>query len=270
MASGVSKGYCKAAECDLSCSRTCPMCLPRDSLQFVDFDMYCSNPHPREVKPTGHRNMTQRAFASRRYRAVTKFSAFLLLSVLFHMTLCARDGASGENQMSQKEDSTRVLFDFVDKSEAESWLVVTDTVMGGVSRGTVSVSDDCCLVFSGTLSLENNGGFSSIRSIPKDFGVGDYDGLRIRAKGDGRVYQFRLRLDEDSDGIAFTQEFQTTENTWLEIDLPFVSFVPTYRGRILRNVTPLIAANIRQLGFLIADKTSGKFSLIVDSIVAYR
>ena len=201
---------------------------------------------------------------------MTRLSVFLSLSVLFHMTLCAGDAASGEDHMSHKEDSTRVLFDFVDETDAESWLVVTDTVMGGVSRGTVSVTDDCCLMFSGTLSLENNGGFSSIRTIPKDFGVGDYEGLKIRAKGDGRVYQFRLRLDEDSDGIAFTQEFQTTENTWLEIYLPFVSFVPTYRGRILRNVTPLVAANIRQLGFLIADKTSGQFNLVVDRIVAYR
>jgi monofunctional biosynthetic peptidoglycan transglycosylase len=172
--------------------------------------------------------------------------------------------------MLQKEDSTRVLFDFVDETEAESWLVVTDAVMGGVSRGTVGVSEDSCLVFSGTLSPENNGGFSSIRTIPKDFGIGNYEGLRIRAKGDGRVYQFRLRLDDDFDGIAFTQEFQTTENTWLEINLPFASFVPTYRGRILRNVTPLVAANIRQLGFLIADKTSGQFNLTVDCIVAYR
>ncbi len=43
-----------------------------------------------------------------------------------------------------------------------------------------------------------------------------------------------------------------------------------YRGRSLRNVTPLVAANIRQLGFLIAEKTSGQFKLVVDSIVAYR
>jgi monofunctional biosynthetic peptidoglycan transglycosylase len=195
---------------------------------------------------------------------------FLLMTVLLGVTLRAKNGASGGNQMSQKDDSTRVLFDFGDEAEAESWLVVTDNVMGGVSRGTVSVSRDSCLVFSGTLSLENNGGFSSIRTLPKDFGAGDYRGLRIRVKGDGRVYQFRLRLDDNFDGIAFTQEFQTTENSWLVIDLPFASFVPTYRGRILRDVKPLIAADIRQLGFLIADKTAGKFKLIVDNIAVYR
>lgn len=199
-----------------------------------------------------------------------KLSIVLLMSMLLGVTLRISDGDNGDNKMLQKNDSTRVLFDFVDETEAESWLVVTDNVMGGVSRGTVRVSEDSCLVFSGTLSLENNGGFSSIRTVPKDFGVDDYKGLTIRAKGDGRVYQFRLRLDDDFDGIAFTQEFQTTKDAWLEIDLPFTAFVPTYRGRILRNVEPLIAADIRQLGFLLADKTAGQFSLVIDNIAAYR
>ena len=199
-----------------------------------------------------------------------KLSTVLLLSVLLGLTLRASDGAIGVDKTPKKNDTTRVLFDFVDETEAVSWLVVTDYVMGGVSRGAVEVSEDSCLVFSGTLSLENNGGFSSIRTLPRDFGVGDYEGLRIRAMGDGRVYQFRLRLDDDFDGIAFVQEFQTTENTWLEIDLPFASFVPTYRGRILRNVKPLVPADIRQLGFLLADKTAGQFSLVIDNIAAYR
>ena len=84
------------------------------------------------------------------------------------------------------------------------------------------------------------------------------------------LFEFRLRLDDDFDGVAFTQEFQTAEDAWLEIDLPFASFVPTYRGRVLQNVGPLVASDIRQLGFLIADKTAGPFGLKVDRIAAYR
>jgi NADH dehydrogenase [ubiquinone] 1 alpha subcomplex assembly factor 1 len=214
--------------------------------------------------------MTKPVIGARCSTTVIKLSVFLLMTVLLGVKLRAEDGAIGDNQMSQKNDSTRVLFDFVHETEAESWLVVTDNVMGGVSRGTMIVSEDSCLVFSGTLSVENNGGFASIRTLPKDFGVGDYKGLRIRVRGDGRVYQFRLRLDDNFDGIAFTREFQTTKNRWLEIDLPFASFVPTYRGRILRNVKPLIAADIRQLGFLLGDKTAGQFKLIVDNIAVFR
>lgn len=172
--------------------------------------------------------------------------------------------------MSQHTDSCRTIMDFKDGSEADQWIVVSDSVMGGLSRGQIRVSEDSCLIFSGFLSLENNGGFSSTRTQPRDFSLGDFLGMRIRVKGDGRLYQFRLRLDDDFDGVAFTQEFQTAEDAWLEIDLPFASFVPTYRGRVLRNVGPLVASDIRQLGFLIADKTAGPFNLKVDRIAGYK
>jgi len=172
--------------------------------------------------------------------------------------------------VSEKENTTHILFEFVDASEAERWLVVNDDVMGGVSKGGASPTDDSCLLFSGSVSLENNGGFASIRSQPKDFGLSGYQGIRIRVKGDGRIYQFRVRIDRNLDGIAFKHEFETIDGTWIEQDLPFASFVPTYRGRTLQDVKPLEAADIRQLGFLLADKKAGPFNLTVDNIVAFK
>lgn len=49
---------------------------------------------------------------------------------------------------------------------------------------------------------------------------------------------------------------------------PYRDFVPTYRGRILRDVPPIDPGVIRQLGFLIADKVEGPFRLEVDWIKA--
>jgi monofunctional biosynthetic peptidoglycan transglycosylase len=72
------------------------------------------------------------------------------------------------------------------------------------------------------------------------------------------------------DGIAFKHEFDTIKNKWIEIELPFASFVPTYRGRTLTDVEPLDPADIRQLGFLIADKKAGPFELLVDKIASIR
>jgi len=172
--------------------------------------------------------------------------------------------------MSENEETNRVLFDFVDASEIERWLVVNDNVMGGVSKGGASPAGDSCLLFSGSISLENNGGFASIRSQPADFNLGEFDGIRIRVKGDGRTYQVRLRRDRSLDGIAFKYVFETVENKWIELELPFASFLPTFRGRTLSDVKPLDPADIRQIGFLIADKEAGPFNLIVDGIVAYK
>lgn len=172
--------------------------------------------------------------------------------------------------MSEKDDINRVLFDFVDASQAKRWLAVNDNVMGGVSKGEASPAPDSCLLFSGSISLENNGGFASIRCQPADFDLDGFDGLRIRVKGDGRKYQFRLRRDRNLDGIAFKCEFETVENEWIEVELPFASFLPSFRGKILTDVEPLDPSDIRQLGFLIADKKAGPFKLTVDRIVAYK
>lgn len=172
--------------------------------------------------------------------------------------------------MSKIEKTDRVLFSFVEVSETQRWLAVNDNVMGGVSEGKVSPVGDSCLLFSGSLSLEYNGGFASVRSHPADFDLGGFGGIRIRVKGDGRTYQFRLRRDSSLDGIAFKRDFHTIENVWMDIELPFASFVPTFRGQTLRDVRPLDPAEIRQLGFLIADKKAGPFELTVDEIVAYK
>ena len=172
--------------------------------------------------------------------------------------------------MAEKEDMPRVLFDYVDASETERWLIVNDNVMGGVSKGEASLKEDSCLLFSGSLSLENNGGFASLRSQPTDFGLGGCDGIRIRVKGDGRIYRFRLRRDRDLDGIAFKHDFETIRNKWIEVELLVASFVPTFRGRTLTDVEPLDPADIRQSGFLLADKKAGPFNLVVDNIVAFK
>jgi hypothetical protein len=184
--------------------------------------------------------------------------------------LSGRRGYPGGVEVSEKKNVSRVLFDFADASEAERWLAVNDDVMGGVSKGRVSPTEGSCLLFSGSISLENNGGFASIRCQPTDFELSGFQGVRIRIKGDGRLYQFRLRTDRNPDGIAFKHEFETVDDTWIELDLPFASFIPTFRGKTLTDVEPLKAADIRQLGFLLADKKAGPFKLTIDRIVAYK
>lgn len=189
---------------------------------------------------------------------------------LLSLLLFANHGLSGDTQLPEKDNTIHRLFDFFNASETEQWEVVNDNVMGGVSKGGASLTEDSCLLFSGSISLENNGGFASIRSEPTDFDLKGFNGIRIRVKGDGRTYQFRLRADRNLDGIAFKHEFETINDTWIELDLPFASFVPTFRGRTLTDVKPLEAAHIRQLGFLLADKKTGPFNLTVNNIVAFK
>lgn len=143
------------------------------------------------------------------------------------------------------------------------WRAVNDGVMGGVSVGRM-VAADRGLRFEGELSLENNGGFASVRRTV-ELDLSRAGAVRLRLRGDGRRYQFRLRLDDRWDGVAWRAEFDTN-GEWQTIDLPFDGFEPVFRGRRVPNAGPVVAANIRQIGFMLADRTAGAFALDIAAI----
>ena len=63
------------------------------------------------------------------------------------------------------------IFDFNSKSNINSWQIVNDVVMGGKSSSTITINKEGHGQFSGTVSTENNGGFSSVRHIFKPVSV---------------------------------------------------------------------------------------------------
>lgn len=163
-----------------------------------------------------------------------------------------------------------VLFDFKSATQLERWRIVNDGVMGGLSQSKFTNSGKQTAIFQGTVSLENNGGFTSTRTLSYDYNLEDYAGIQLRVKGDGKNYQFRLRSNGRFDGISYRYQFSTAADTWTIVDLPFNEFIPVFRGRILKDVDPITPESIRQLGFLIANKRSEEFKLEIDWIKAYK
>lgn len=168
-----------------------------------------------------------------------------------------------------QEEPMTVLVDF---SHAGSgpWAIVNDDVMGGLSSSQVEVTEAGTFLFTGSVSLENNGGFASTRTRTDDLDLSRHDGVVLRVRGDGRRYQFRLRTSGSSRGVAYRAEFETRAGEWQEVYLPFDSFRASFRGRFPRGEGPLDPARIRQMGFLIADKVEGPFRLEVAWIKAGR
>ena len=78
------------------------------------------------------------------------------------------------------------LVDFARPEAGQQWQAVNDGVMGGVSDGRFKITEGKTLEFFGTLSLDNNGGFASVRSKPADRDIKTGDTLVVRVKGDGR------------------------------------------------------------------------------------
>ena len=155
-----------------------------------------------------------------------------------------------------------------DGADDVSWTVVNDGVMGGRSSGSIRVREDGTGVFEGTVSLQNNGGFASVRALTEPRDLSSFRSLRLRIRGDGRTYQVRLRSNRRLDGIAYRAEFGTSGEGWEGVEIPFEAFEPTFRGRVLPGVHELDTSALRQVGLMIADSRAGDFRLEIDWIRA--
>lgn len=162
------------------------------------------------------------------------------------------------------------LLDFGSPHGMDNWEIVNDTVMGGVSRSSIRLTPEKTAIFEGEVSLENYGGFASVRTLPLDFGLDGYDGLRIRVRSDGKKYRLRLRTDDEYDGIAYQSVFSTERGVWQSLTFPFGSFVPVYRGEVMTEAPyPVDPRTVKRIGFMVADRQEGPFRLEIAWVKAY-
>ncbi len=163
--------------------------------------------------------------------------------------------------------TNKTFFDFQAATNLPAWEVVNDDVMGGVSTSRLRVSTNGA-VFSGVVSLENNGGFASIRSAPVRENLTGFTAFVLRVRGDGRSYKFSARTGAGFDTPLYQCSFTTKQGEWEEHRLAFSDFVPTFRGRVLTDGPALNPAKINSVGFLISDKQAGPFRLEIGWIKA--
>jgi monofunctional biosynthetic peptidoglycan transglycosylase len=158
------------------------------------------------------------------------------------------------------------LLDFDDAADATLWRPVDDVVMGGVSRSAFGIAEPSIARFSGNVSLENFGGFASVRTPPRDWDTAGAAAFVLRVRGDGKHYKFTLRTGDGFDGIQYQARFQPPAAEWTDVRLPVDSFVATFRGRKVPFAPRLDPAKVRALGLMISDKQAGQFELLVDRI----
>jgi len=171
--------------------------------------------------------------------------------------------------MNAHSASDKTLFNFQSTTNTAAWQVVNDDVMGGVSTGRFELANGVAM-FRGEVSLENNGGFASVRSLPARHDLTGCDSFVIRVRGDGRRYKFTARTGLGFDTPLYQCAFTTKRGEWEEHRLSFKDFVPTFRGRVLEDVPPLNPIRVTSMGFLIADKQAGQFRLEIGWIKASR
>jgi hypothetical protein len=181
--------------------------------------------------------------------------------------------------LSQKET---ILFDFTQDSGElrETWGAVDDVVMGGISQSNIKITGNKA-VFSGIVSTENNGGFASVRtknfSPPWDLSA--YEGIQLRVQGDGKRYKFIIRCEGKWDGIGYCHSFDTLENCWTTINIPFAELIPVFRAKTVGDAGSFDSSKVYAMQLMLSKFEydgeynpkfePGLFTLEIESIRAY-
>jgi len=176
----------------------------------------------------------------------------------------------------------KIVVDFTNPSQElkDSWGAVDDVVMGGVSESTIRLIDNAAL-FTGNVSTANSGGFASVRTrnFEPPINLAGYEGVELRVKGDGKRYKFILRTESKWDGVGYCYSFDTVNNTWITVRIPFADLIPVFRAKTLRDADPvntskicafqLMLSKFEYDGGLNPHFEPGGFALQLESIKAY-
>lgn len=149
----------------------------------------------------------------------------------------------------------------------DKWRVVNDGVMGGISQSNIYLNEVSNIIFAGNVSLENNGGFASIRMGYDGSQLKETTKFLLRVKGDGNIYKFRLNMSGSY--ANYSADFKTVKDQWMDIEIPIESFKPYYFGRSTR-APKLKVHRVNSLGILISDKQAGNFALEIEYIMALK
>ncbi len=160
--------------------------------------------------------------------------------------------------------SDMMLFNFTKQAKLDNWTVVNDGVMGGLSKGTLVINEEGNAVFKGRVSLENNGGFSSIRYRFPTLQVDSYPYIKLLLKGDGKRYQFRVKSNIE-EYYSYIHYFETSGD-WETITIPLGDMRPAFRGRSL-DLPSYPGDSLEEIAILIGNKKAENFLLEIDKLV---
>ena len=182
---------------------------------------------------------------------VLKNKFFLIIFLLFQTIIFSQN-------VTMVEPSNNIGID--------NWRIVNDGVMGGISKSNIYLNEANNIFFAGNVSLENNGGFASIRKGFDGNQLKGFSTFLLRVKGDGNIYKFRLTMKGSY--ANYSADFKTTKDQWMDIEITVENFKPYYFGRSIR-APKLKVHKVNSMGILISDKQEGNFSLEIEHIKAF-
>lgn len=161
-----------------------------------------------------------------------------------------------------------LLFDFSEPGAVAHWAPIDDRVMGGMSRSCLCHDAAGHAVFEGVVSLEQNGGFASVRTTPGARGKpgAGAGAVLIEVRAAGQRFKLSLLTDDGFDSLNYQTPFEPATADWKVLRLQLAEFRATFRGRDVLGAPALDPARIRQVGLMIADRQAGPFALDIRRI----
>ena len=149
----------------------------------------------------------------------------------------------------------------------QEWIMISDNVMGGITASNLAYTDSS-MVLSGTISLENYGGFASVKTKFGRFDLSEYKGVRIRFKAVNQRFAFTLENSRNWTQPYLKGDFGSAKaNTWTETTIYFKDFNEYQIGEPTGGkLDPAQLKGIVRLGIITNEKKEGPFSLEVDYV----
>ncbi len=160
--------------------------------------------------------------------------------------------------------SQNMIYNFDNYSDLKRWVIVNDEVMGGISSSNLIIDSDGNGVFEGRISTAYNGGFASLRFNFNKTYIRQSTHFKIKIKGDGKDYQFRIKSNRD-DYYSYIISFKTS-GEWETVTIPIKEMYASFRGRKL-DMEKFNSDYFEQITFLFGNKKDEFFKLLIDSII---
>lgn len=163
-----------------------------------------------------------------------------------------------------------LVFDFGEGKDFGRWSIVNDGVMGGLSQSQAQLDVEA-LLFSGTVSLKNNGGFVSLRSPMGEYDLSDYQYCEIRFKSDtDRKFEILIEKETAFYLPKYRAKFGVKSQDWQTLVIPLRELEISRMGSTMQQgIDPKSLQGIQRIGFILADKQAGSFQLWIDYLKFY-
>lgn len=161
------------------------------------------------------------------------------------------------------EKNNILIYDFQTSKPSRDWYIVNDNVMGGYSKGSILKNKDGNGIFTGKISLYNNGGFSSVRYNFEKIEVSSLDTLIFHVNGDNNYYQIRTKHSFYDRHVYTKKTF--IKNGWHFVKVPLNEMNASFRGRRLR-MNNFDKSQIIEIGILFGNKVQESFNLEIEFI----